>query len=491
MKTEDPAASAGSFKDRALAHPNATLAIVALALAALYAAFVRHGPALTDEYVYLASARYFADAGSLDSRFYNDTAILSQGYPHWDMHAPGYTILLGAWSRVFPFGYAAAVALNLAAYVATVLLVPALARRLGLGHDLAPGIVTAFLPALLPYVFWVLPEVVLVPLILATLVLAAGQTRASAGGAGVAWIAAMLIRESALFALPAALVLVRRRGRFVPFAATVAVLLVTVFLPLARNRGEGGTNFWRETSQNSAVQFSAVRAAAYGELAAAWARTTDRASANWVMLRDQFSATENAMLLLLVALPMIAAWRWRTLDGRAREYLVAISLGTAAIVFCMIGVFYVPPWSGIRYLMAFGPPFLALMAGRRLALAALLLAFLGVNVSALDIFNDYKRSRQRRQEGMTEYVDRYVPPGQTRIVFIGGYHYGWKHYPVEVIANAPQEEEPLRYLAQAIWFDYVIVPAEADVRRMDKRERWKRLNPEDPEPPLLIYKRLR
>jgi len=164
----------------------------------------------------------------------------------------------------------------------------------------------------------------------------------------------------------------------------------------------------------------------------------------------------------------------------------------AALVFSMVGIFVVPPWSGIRYLMALGPPFLVVLAGRRLALAAIVAASIGTTVSALQIFNGYKTSRQRRQEVMTAYVDRYVPPGQSRVTFIAGYHYGWHHYPVEVIANAPEEEEPMRALAQAIWFDYLILPADSPiVGRLDKRARYERLNGDDREAPLLIYRRLR
>jgi hypothetical protein len=465
--------------------------VVALALAALYAAVVRHGPALTDEYVYLASARYFADTGSLDSRFYNYSAILSQGYPHQDMHAPGYTILLGAWSRVFPFGYWAAVALNLAAYLGLVVMVPHLARRLGAPDDIAVAVATAALPAYLPYVFWVMPEVLLGPFIVGGLLLNASARRGAAVGAGIVWCLALLVRESAVFALPAALVLAWRSKRLTIFLATLAVAFGLVYVPLSKNRGEGGTNFWRQTSENSAVEFGALRAVTHGDVSSLWGRLEGRVQTNVKVFSEQFSPTEKGMLALLFALPIVAALGWRRLDRGAREYLLALAAGAFALDFAMLAMFVVPPWSGIRYAMALGPAFLAVVRNRA-ALVAVVVLSLGLDGSALAIFNAYKLSRQKRQEGITEYVDRYVPPGATRIVLERGYHYGWHHYPLEVVADGPEDEESLRAFAHAIWYDYLVIPGDNEMqKRLDKRERYERLNPEDPEPPLLIYKRLR
>jgi hypothetical protein len=467
------------------------MAAAALALAAVYAAVVRHGPALTDEYVYLAGARYFAETGSLDSRFYNYSALLSQGYPHQDMHAPGYILLLGAWSRLFPFGYAAAVGLNVVAFAALVLLVPALARRLGGDEDWARAMAAAVLPAYLPYVFWVMPEVLLGPLVMAGLWLAADPRRRAAIAAGAMWCVALLVRESAVFALPAALVLSWRRKHLGTFAATLALTFACVYVPLSRNRGEGGTNFWRATSENSAVEFGALRAAAYGDVGSLAGRIVGRTKANWQVFDEQFSRTEKAMLGLLAALPLLAALGWGRLDGTAREYLLALAVGAAALAFSMIALFVVPPWSGIRYAMALGPPFLSVVRSRTALLVTIALS-LGLEGSALGVFNAYKASRQKRQEGITEYVDRYVPPGATRIVLERGYHYGWHHYPLEVIADGPEEPESLRRLAQALWFDYLVIPGDNEMRgRLDKRDRYERLNGEDPEPPLLIYRRLR
>jgi len=78
--------------------------VVALAavLALIYGLNVRHGVALSDEYVYVVGARYFADTGSLNARFYGTAPILAQGHPHQDMHPPGYALVLGSLMRLMP-----------------------------------------------------------------------------------------------------------------------------------------------------------------------------------------------------------------------------------------------------------------------------------------------------------------------------------------------------------------------------------------------------
>ena len=73
-----------------------------------YGLGVRQGPALADEFIYLGGARHFGRTGSLDARYYDADAILRRGYPHPDVHAPGYAILLGAFDLVAGTGNAAA-----------------------------------------------------------------------------------------------------------------------------------------------------------------------------------------------------------------------------------------------------------------------------------------------------------------------------------------------------------------------------------------------
>jgi hypothetical protein len=166
---------------------NAALLVVALAGALLlaYGLAVRHGVALSDEYVYVAGARYLADTGSLHARYYSANAILAQGHPHQDMHPPGYVLLLGGLTRLLPFGYWTAVLLNVAAYLGGALAVRSLSRSLGVGERgaTAAGIVFLFLPGYLPYVYWALPEV-LVGALLAVVAAVTGRAGSRAGGRG-------------------------------------------------------------------------------------------------------------------------------------------------------------------------------------------------------------------------------------------------------------------------------------------------------------------
>src|SRR5688500_502980 len=219
-----------------------TLLLVALAglLLAVYGATTRLGPALADEFIYLAGARHFAETGGLNARFYDADAILQIGHPHHDVHTPGYVILLGALMAVVKGGYRTAVALNVVGYVAAAWLVRALGLALGVGRGAAFAAAAVFLvlPASLAYTFWAMPEIVLTALFLASLVVAArgGDRAAGAAGAALFFGLAVLVRESALVAAPVPLALLWGRGRLRVFLGTIAVFLLLVYAPLSRHR---------------------------------------------------------------------------------------------------------------------------------------------------------------------------------------------------------------------------------------------------------------
>jgi hypothetical protein len=120
----------------------------AATLLTAYGLSVRQGPALADEFIYLAGARHFARTASLSARYYDADAIVRIGHPHHDVHTPGYVVILGAFALLAGTGNAAAVALNVIAYVAAALLAYALARSLEVEPDRA--LVVAVLALLLP-----------------------------------------------------------------------------------------------------------------------------------------------------------------------------------------------------------------------------------------------------------------------------------------------------------------------------------------------------
>ena len=483
------------------------LAGLAAVLLLGYGLVTRHGPALADEYVYLAGARHFALTGSLDARFYDAQAILLRGHPHQDVHSPGYVILLGFLMSLVRGGYRTAVALNIAAYLASALLVHQLARGLGFGGRAArcSGALYLILPAYLPFVFWAMPEAILGMLFLGALVLAVrwGDRAAGAVLAGLVLGLGFLVRESFAFGALAAMAILRDRGKLRPFLATLALCIVLVHLPLSRDRAPGGVNFWADPPATAKPGgFAAVHAAQRGDLSRAFALGWDRLRSN-VRRTSEATATEKGILALFILLPLWALAGHRAGGPLARRFLLGLAAGWAALLVCLLFLFVVGRWAGFRYLMFLMPGFLP-WAGRTLEVpgpafgrwafpAATALACLTLDASVLEIHNQYKASRQQRQERLSGYVERYIGARPlTRVALPDGWGFGLRHYPAEVISSLPEGGGQLRALERAVWFDYLVLPGDSPLAdEWDGRLRYLRVNRDDPEPPLKIYRRLR
>jgi hypothetical protein len=485
--------------------PAGLLALAVLLLAG-YGLVARLGPALADEYVYLAGARHFARTGSLDARFYDARAILAVGHPHQDVHGPGYVLLLGSLTALVRGDYRTAVGLNVVAYLAGVLLVYRLTRDLGFGDRAAAlaGALYLILPAFLPFVFWAMPEVLLGTLFLGILVLAvrAGDRTWAAVAAGLLLGFGLLVRESMAFGLPAVLAALRDTRRRTAFLAAAALFVVFVHVPLSAQRAPGGVNFWGAPADVSRPGgFAPLHAARGGEVSKALAGLGRRVWSN-VSGPSEPNATEKGMLAVFLALPLWAIAHRR--DGRpvARRCVVALAAGWAALAACLLVVFVLGRWSGFRYLMFLAPAFLPWAArgadapgpATRWAFpSALALACIVLQASVLQIHNEYKASRQRRQEVVSDYVGRYVGSRPLlRLAFPNGWRFGFLRYPTEVISSLPAGGGDLRALERAVWFDYLVLPGDSPLAaEWDGRSRYLRVNADDPAPPLVIYRRLR
>lgn len=481
------------------------LVLLALVLVAAYGSLVRHGPALADEFIYLAGARHLAETGTLDARYYDARAILNQGHPHQDNHAPGYVLILGLLVKLLRGSYWTAVALNVAGYVAGALLVHELARHLGrtLSEARLAGALFLLLPAVLPYVYWAMAEVVLVALFLATLVGAARLGHGVAGGllTGLLFGSTLLVRESALFGLPAVLSLLRGRRAVLGCLGASVFFGLFVYAPLCAGRSEGASNFWTPTTGKE-FGFQVVQAARRVDLGAVARLGIERAAMNLKELAAETTGhTERGILAAFGLLPLWALSRRRDLDARERRFLLALTLGWLGIVLVMLFMYVVVRWSGFRYLLFLAPPFvpfavrpLKTAGWSRWSFPAFLAALsLVVNFGILSVLSSYKRSRQRRQEALTGYVEQYLgAPRIARIALPNGWLFGLKHYPVEVISSVPEAGGELRLLEQKIWFDYLVLPGNSPLGpEWDGRLRYRRLNTEEPEPPLLVYRRLK
>jgi hypothetical protein len=478
-----------------------------LALLAAYGRIAQLGPALADEYVYLAGARHFAHTGSLDARFYDARAILAKGHPHQDVHSPGYIILLGSLTAVVKGGYSTAVGLNAVAYLAGAILVCQLSRGLGFGERAAwlAGALYLIVPAHLPFVFWAMPEVVLGTLFLGALVLAVqwGDRTWAAVLAGVVLGVGLLVRESVAFGAPAVWAAFRDGGRRSTFLATVALFVVLVHVPLSRERAPGAVNFWRSpVDARRPGGFAAWHAARDGAPSRVLSLVSRNALGN-LAGRSEPTPTEKAMLVVFMLLPLWGLSGGRSSDPLARRCLLALGVGWVALVTCLFALFVVGRWAGFRYLMFLVPAFLpwaARTAGEPGPAAArwafpmaLTLASVAVQASVLRIHNEYKASRQRRQEALTGYVERYVGARRlSRLALPNGWQFGLLRYPAEVISSLPRGGGELRALERAVWFDYLVLPGDSPLAgEWEGRVRYLRVNPEDPEPPLKIYRRLR
>ena len=477
------------------------LVLLALGIAALavYGALAEHGPALVDEYLYLANARHFSETASLDTRFYNSTAILNQGYPHQDMHAPGYVLILGTAMAVFGHGLRTAVALNATLYLAGAFLLRRLVRELSLevrAQQVAAVLFLA-LPLFLPYVFWAMPEVLVGVLALAALTSAASL--AGPLGAIVTGLllgCGMLVRESLVFVLMPALVLLRSWRRAMLALAATGAFVLLVYMPLSKNRGEGGTNFWRATRQGAAVEFDALGDAGSGRIAPAASRAKDRAAATLAMLAGPLvSHTERWVLLSYLLLALLPLAQVAQMSAAQRGLYLTLLASFLALVLAMLGFFQVPPWSAPRYLMLLAPPFLLWIAapaarGSWTLPAGAGLAFLALTALTLLAFNPYVDLRRRRQQANTEYLERYIGNDARRVFANDAYLFGLRHYPVEVVVVLPSLDA-MRALDQQLAFDYVVLPTDwPGLREFNRPRRFEFVNRDDEMAEARIYKRL-
>jgi len=486
---------------RASRHPAAVIAGCALALVLIMGAVTRRGPALADEFVYLAGGRHLATAGSLDARYYDAAAILQRGLPHQDVHTPGYVLALGAVMAMVGATYEAAVALNVAAYIAGALCVFLIARALGQGEPGCRLAALAFLalPVSLAYVYWAMAELVLGAVFLACLAVAAGSAgRARAIAAGILFGAAFLVRESAVFGLPALLALLPSRRRRVECALAAGAFCVLVYAPLSAGRAPGGANFWSPTS-GRAFAHRAVQSAGSGRWGQAATLAFARAAGN---ARDLAvaPAAEQGVLGLYGVLPLVAAIGWRRRPASQRRYLLALAAGYAAMIGVLFVLYVVAQWSGLRYLMILAVAFLPVLApppaaSRREWMPAVAVVLLSAIVQAgvVRAFNDYKVSRQRRQESLTAYVEQRVARGGFgRIALTHGWLFGWRHPGVEVISSLPADGGTIRVLERAAWFDYLVLPGDSPLgAEWDARTRYERVNAAEADAPLRVYRRLR
>src|SRR5262245_45755254 len=100
-----------------------------------------------DGWMYLTLARNLVEGGSFDTTFYLGSSIEAIGYPHRDVHLPGYVLTIAGVGSLAGTTFNTAVAINVACFFISVLSTFVLARRF---LSIERAFVAASLVALMP-----------------------------------------------------------------------------------------------------------------------------------------------------------------------------------------------------------------------------------------------------------------------------------------------------------------------------------------------------
>ncbi|HEV7500484.1 MAG TPA: hypothetical protein VGQ33_10800, partial [Vicinamibacteria bacterium] len=322
---------------------------------------------------------------------------------------------------------------------------------------------------------------------------------ASAWGAACAGLilgGAFLVRESALFGLPATLALLPGRRAVAWCASAFLAFGLVVYAPLSIHRAPGGANFWVPTA-GKAFGYQAVADAREGRLRAGAAALAQRARANVAEVMSG-SRTEKGFLLTFLAMPSWALAGWRRQSRQERRYYAALALGWLGIVGLLVGVYVLGRWSGFRYLMVLMPGFLpafASPAGRGRGLLgwwpALVLfgSGLALVVSTERILDPFKATSSGVPK-VFAFFERQFEGHLPRTVLYGGYAMALADPPGEAITTLPENGAQLRMLERAVWFDYAILKPGSDLRKiLDRREHYRLINGDDGGAMFRIYAR--
>ena len=192
-----------------------------------------------DESIYLVGARNLVERGSLDTNYYLTHSLLARGYPHRDVHLPGYVLALAPFVKALGATLFAASALNLALFLACLLLLHQVALELlgDPGLALLAATLFAVLPPFPGYLYVAYPELLVAfAFLVALLLLLRAKDLPGAFLAGAAFGLGALVRETLLVTFPLAWARLPRRELWRGFVPGAAAALLLVVLPLSRDR---------------------------------------------------------------------------------------------------------------------------------------------------------------------------------------------------------------------------------------------------------------
>jgi hypothetical protein len=454
-----------------------------------------------DECIYLVGARNVVERGTLQTNFYLTYSLLIRGYPHRDVHMPGYVLALAPFVRALGPGMGAAVALNGAALLGTMLAVFALGRRLF--PTRAPAVAAAALLPLMPpfpgYLTVVYPEIVITFVLLAGLAwLARGGGTRHALAAGALLASGALFRETLLLAVPLYFVTLPPRAFWRGFVPGLAVTLLVGVAPFSRDRAVHPNALYPSVFMEA--QRSADPVGTFTRVVLQNVRT----NAQMVTEAAPWSSAEDATLVFLAVLIALPAVFWRRLPEPARRF-AAGTWASLAVLLAAVLVLYVVRerggvWGGVRAFMCWAPVLLLLVCGGVAALpgrarvAVLVLAvglFLGLDKWQIYRFYRYKRADLEDQDRNARYLEKYIGNEAPHRIVSRSFIYGYEHYPVEVVWSLPRDREELTALENAVDYEYFAIHEKHPIRLyLIQNPRYLRVNKDDKGAEFILWRRL-
>lgn len=436
-----------------------------------------------DEWIYMTGARNIAERGTLNTNYYIASSIETLGYPHRDVHLPGYALALAAAGSMRGFSFKTAAELNVLCYGLLVLSTFFLATGfLSTGRSLLAATIVAILPPYPGYLAIAYPEHVTAAAFV-LLVTAAVWTETSAGALLLGFLVgvALLFRETLLFALP---IFAQQLGsrRFVRFFLPgLGLASVTILPPLSRHRA----------IHPNALYPSVITEAfkSPDPISTLVLQVMDNARTNleFLFTSNPLARAEDAVLLLLIALFMAGLLASFTLEARVRGFVRAVLASTALLFAAMIVIYVIRErggvWGGVRALMPMAPLVVIPLCGLRLGrigsgavIASVVGLSLFLNSWQIAFFNRYKGSNLEDQDRAATFIEertrRYAP---RRVVGGRYFQYGFRNYPVEVVWSGGDNMASLNRLYLKAPFDFVVIHRRSAMRfdlRKDHRYEW-------------------
>jgi hypothetical protein len=454
-----------------------------------------------DECIYLVGARNLVERGSLDTNFYLTHSLLARGHPHRDVHMPGYVLALAPFVKAFGATLFAASALNLALFLACLLLLHEVALDLLADPGLALLAATLFavLPPFPGYLFVAYPELLVgFAFLLALLLLLRAKGLRGAFLAGAAFGLGALARETLLVTFPLAWARLPRRELWRGFVPGALSSLLVLVAPLARDRAIHPNALYPSVFEEARRSSEPL-----GLLLDRLLRNAAQNLADVAAARPLENA-EDAVLLLLLGLAGGAVFALPRLLPETRRLalamLVSLGLLSVAVLFLYVVRARGGVWGGVRAYMCFAPLLLVFVVGalrglRPLPRGALALAFaallLLLDSRQLYRFLRYKSSDHEDQTRHAGYVAGYVAREHPQRILGRLFLYGFLHYPTEIIWSPPRDYPELRALEARLMFDYVVINDRSPLRlHLIRNPRYVRVNKDDKGAELLIFRRL-